>query len=146
MAPVSIVWFWHLVLGLSKEPGPRGGHVGGVDPKRSPLSYLTPLCSHCVGQRAWRNLLFPGKHTLLGAAPGYPQPSCRAAVPGARSGEEGALTGTGSWAGGPQHLSKPCWTQAAFLVATLVSQGRILKQKAINALRGGQRDRALALV
>lgn len=81
------------------------------DPKRGPVSCLSPLCSRWAGHRAWRNLLFPGKHTLLG-------------IP--------------SLVGHRQH-------SLSFLVASLVSQGRISKQKAITALQGS-RDRALALV
>lgn len=133
------------------EPGPAGScREDGVQKGgRTPNGIPCPVFPHCAvsglatelggiyfslkthapGGRSWAS---PALSAFLTATP------CRAAVLGARSGEEGAVTDTGSWAGGPQHASKPCWTQAAFLVASLVSQGGILKPKAINALQGSR--------
>lgn len=123
-------------MGCRRGAGPQTGSrvlsspiVQSLGWPQSLEEFTFPWKTHAPGGRSWAS---PALSAFLTATP------CRTAVLGARSGEEGAVTDTGSWAGGPQHVSKPCWTQAAFLVASLVSQGRILKPKAINALQGSR--------
>lgn len=129
----------------SRELGASCGENGvwelGQDPKRSHLS--SPTVQSLAWPQSLEEFTFPWQTQAPGGSswvsPAFLTPTpCAAAVPGASCGDEEAVMGTGSWAEGPQHLSKPCWTRAAFLVASLVSQGRILKQKAINALRGSR--------
>lgn len=99
----------------SQDLGVMKGKRGGAGPQTRSRVLSSPTEQSLGWPQSLEEFTFPWQTHAPGVSPALP--AFLTPTPcGARSGQEGAVVGTGSWAGGPQHQPKLCWTQAAFLV------------------------------